>query len=167
MVRARSATIRPRVQAGAPAHACVTIPRPSSPRGRARRSGKCMQAAAIFNVHFAFPALLPPHSCANLTPRSAQFALNALAPCLLHFRAIPASLYFGRILAVFLAPCLLYFRCAFVLRLCFSPTHIEMTPVEFEPTPFRTGALSQRLRPLGQSVLLLRSMGCSDFISNR
>ena len=29
----------------------------------------------------------------------------------------------------------------------------EMTPVGFEPTPLRTGALSQRLRPLGQSVL--------------
>ena len=29
----------------------------------------------------------------------------------------------------------------------------EVTPVGFEPTPFRTGALSQRLRPLGQSVL--------------
>ena len=30
---------------------------------------------------------------------------------------------------------------------------INMTPVGFEPTPLRTGALSQRLRPLGQSVL--------------
>ena len=29
----------------------------------------------------------------------------------------------------------------------------HVTPVGFEPTPFRTGALSQRLRPLGQSVL--------------
>ena len=29
-----------------------------------------------------------------------------------------------------------------------------MTPVGFEPTPLRTGALSQRRRPLGQSVLL-------------
>jgi hypothetical protein len=29
----------------------------------------------------------------------------------------------------------------------------DMTPVGFEPTPLRTGALSQRLRPLGQSVL--------------
>ena len=28
-----------------------------------------------------------------------------------------------------------------------------MTAVGFEPTPFRTGALSQRLRPLGQTVL--------------
>ena len=27
-----------------------------------------------------------------------------------------------------------------------------MTAVGFEPTPFRTGALSQRLRPLGQTV---------------
>ena len=29
----------------------------------------------------------------------------------------------------------------------------QVTPVGFEPTPFRTGALSQRLRPLGHSVL--------------
>ena len=29
----------------------------------------------------------------------------------------------------------------------------QVTPVGFETTPFRTGALSQRLRPLGQSVL--------------
>ena len=28
-----------------------------------------------------------------------------------------------------------------------------VTPVGFEPTPFRNGALSHRLRPLGQSVL--------------
>ena len=28
-----------------------------------------------------------------------------------------------------------------------------LTAVGFEPTPFRTGALSQRLRPLGQTVL--------------
>ena len=28
----------------------------------------------------------------------------------------------------------------------------KMTPVGFEPTPFRNGALSHRLRPLGQSV---------------
>ena len=31
-----------------------------------------------------------------------------------------------------------------------------MTAVGFEPTPFRTGALSQRLRPLGQTVLRCR-----------
>ena len=28
----------------------------------------------------------------------------------------------------------------------------QMTAVGFEPTPFRTGAWSQRLRPLGQTV---------------
>ena len=32
-----------------------------------------------------------------------------------------------------------------------------MTAVGFEPTPLRTGALSQRLRPLGQTVLLIIS----------
>jgi len=30
----------------------------------------------------------------------------------------------------------------------------KMTAVGFEPTPLRTGALSQRLRPLGQTALL-------------
>ena len=29
----------------------------------------------------------------------------------------------------------------------------KVTPVGFEPTPFRNGALSHRLRPLGQSVI--------------
>jgi hypothetical protein len=32
----------------------------------------------------------------------------------------------------------------------------KMTPVGFEPTPSRNGALSHRLRPLGQSVLEIR-----------
>ena len=31
--------------------------------------------------------------------------------------------------------------------------HSQMTAVGFEPTPFRNGALSHRLRPLGQTVL--------------
>ena len=31
--------------------------------------------------------------------------------------------------------------------------NLKMTAVGFEPTPLRTGALSQRLRPLGQTVL--------------
>ena len=31
----------------------------------------------------------------------------------------------------------------------------KMTPVGFEPTPFRNGALSHRLRPLGQSVVVV------------
>ena len=31
----------------------------------------------------------------------------------------------------------------------------KMTPVGFEPTPFRNGALSHRLRPLGQSVAVV------------
>ena len=32
-------------------------------------------------------------------------------------------------------------------------TQKQMTAVGFEPTPFRNGALSHRLRPLGQTVL--------------
>ena len=36
----------------------------------------------------------------------------------------------------------------------------KMTAVGFEPTPLRNGALSHRLRPLGQTVLL-------DFFSNQ
>ena len=35
----------------------------------------------------------------------------------------------------------------------FGENEFEMTAVGFEPTPLRTGALSQRLRPLGQTVL--------------
>ena len=31
----------------------------------------------------------------------------------------------------------------------------EVTAVGFEPTPLRTGALNQRLRPLGRSVLII------------
>lgn len=31
---------------------------------------------------------------------------------------------------------------------------VALTAVGFEPTPFRNGALSHRLRPLGQTVLL-------------
>ena len=39
----------------------------------------------------------------------------------------------------------------------------EMTAVGFEPTPLRTGALSQRLRPLGQTVLMSSdSIGASN-----
>ena len=32
----------------------------------------------------------------------------------------------------------------------------KMTPVGFEPTPFRTSALSWRLRPLGQGIEFAR-----------
>ena len=32
----------------------------------------------------------------------------------------------------------------------------DLTAVGFEPTPLRTGALSQRLRPLGQTVMLTK-----------
>ena len=39
-----------------------------------------------------------------------------------------------------------------------------VTPVGFEPTPFRNGALSHRLRPLGQTVL---SEGCKHAASRR
>ena len=34
----------------------------------------------------------------------------------------------------------------------------SLTAVRFEPTPLRTGALSQRLRPLGQTVMLHRQL---------
>ena len=36
-----------------------------------------------------------------------------------------------------------------------------MTPVGFEPTPLRNGALSHRLRPLGQSVLVYNLISCT------
>ena len=35
---------------------------------------------------------------------------------------------------------------------CSEPNGNKMTAVGFEPTPLRTGACSQRLRPLGQTV---------------
>ena len=41
-----------------------------------------------------------------------------------------------------------------------SERSIQVTPVGFEPTPFRNGALSHRLRPLGQSVVMIAG---SDF----
>ncbi len=37
----------------------------------------------------------------------------------------------------------------------------NLTAVGFEPTPLRTGALSQRLRPLGQTVLIRRLRLCN------
>ena len=39
-------------------------------------------------------------------------------------------------------------------RLVDAARHKRVTAVGFEPTPLRTGALSQRLRPLGQTVLV-------------
>ena len=36
----------------------------------------------------------------------------------------------------------------------------QMTAVGFEPTPLRNGALSHRLRPLGQTVLMARETRC-------
>ena len=38
----------------------------------------------------------------------------------------------------------------------------RMTPVGFEPTPLRNGALSHRLRPLGQSVLVYNLISCTQ-----
>ena len=38
----------------------------------------------------------------------------------------------------------------------------QMTAVGFEPTPLRTGAWSQRLRPLGQTVLTELDVGIID-----
>ena len=40
-------------------------------------------------------------------------------------------------------------------RIINSERSIQVTPVGFEPTPFRNGALSHRLRPLGQSVVMI------------
>ena len=37
---------------------------------------------------------------------------------------------------------------------CWRSARLLMTAVGFEPTPLRTGAWSQRLRPLGQTVLM-------------
>ena len=40
----------------------------------------------------------------------------------------------------------------------------EMTAVGFEPTPFRNGALSHRLRPLGQTVMSIASCWATTHI---
>ena len=41
------------------------------------------------------------------------------------------------------------------MRVCFQRIQRQMTAVGFEPMPFRNGALSHHLRPLGQTVLTL------------
>ena len=41
---------------------------------------------------------------------------------------------------------------AYVHACMHTDNYHKMTPVGFKPTPFRNGALSHRLRPLGQSV---------------
>ena len=49
-------------------------------------------------------------------------------------------------------------ECAILLshkHLLITGHPVKMTAVGFEPTPLRTGALSQRLRPLGQTALLV------------
>ena len=40
-----------------------------------------------------------------------------------------------------------------------QPVSVTVTAVGFEPTPLRTGVWSQRLRPLGQTVLKLSQEG--------
>ena len=37
----------------------------------------------------------------------------------------------------------------------------KVTAVGFEPTPLRNGALSHRLRPLGQTVMLVDTASCT------
>ena len=49
--------------------------------------------------------------------------------------------------------------------LAYTRRHANVTAVGFEPTPLRTGALSQRLRPLGQTVLTARIM-CYAVVRN-
>ena len=48
-------------------------------------------------------------------------------------------------------------RVSVCVRVCVRASALasgrNVTAVGFEPTPLRTGALSQRLRPLGQTVL--------------
>ena len=52
-----------------------------------------------------------------------------------------------------------------VVKLPTNSAGLKVTAVGLEPTPFRTGALSQRLRPLGQTVLrtgLEELCNCAD-----
>ena len=63
-----------------------------------------------------------------------------------------------------LALCIYLFLSKLVFHLLFlwvtlfllSVRIVKMKAVGFEPTPFRNGALSHRLRPLGQTVLFAR-----------
>ena len=52
------------------------------------------------------------------------------------------------------------------LMILLSDVQQQMTAVGFEPTPLRTGALSQRLRPLGQSVLAALLMCSAGSLRN-
>ena len=64
----------------------------------------------------------------------------------------PAAIYQKNVLM----PALHFFFFFFAYSNPELPTHPArpmLTAVGFEPTPLRTGALSQRLRPLGQTVL--------------
>ena len=71
----------------------------------------------------------------------------------------PVSHQCFQVLSVFEFVCFLniptsQLRIAFVTHwLYFLQAKTKVTAVGFEPTPLRTGALSQRLRPLGQTVL--------------
>ncbi len=78
----------------------------------------------------------------------------------------PVSHQCFQVLSVFEFVCLLniptsQLRIAFVTHwLYFLQTKTKVTAVGFEPTPLRTGALSQRLRPLGQTVLRVCAFKC-------
>ena len=49
-------------------------------------------------------------------------------------------------------PCFIQSMCT-VAPMLHAKRYSQVTAVGFEPTPFRNGALSHRLRPLGQTVL--------------
>ena len=64
----------------------------------------------------------------------------------------PAAIYQKHVLMQALR--FLFFLASSNPELPTHPARPMLTAVGFEPTPLRTGALSQGLRPLGQTVLL-------------
>ena len=68
----------------------------------------------------------------------------------------PAAIYPKNVLMPAL-PFLFWFFVYSNPELPTHPARPMLTAVGFEPTPLRTGALSQRLRPLGQPVLFQKN----------
>ena len=70
-----------------------------------------------------------------------------------HWAVAPAQAYFiSGPQCLYPAGCQLRVRRALAHRSVIM--HSPLTAVGFEPTPLRNGALSHRLRPLGQTVLI-------------
>ena len=158
--------MRPRARASAPAHATLQYPAQPPRRGEQEEVGSARRTAANSTVHIALLAPLPPKLRHKFAPGPPQFSINCLTPSPL-FRT--SCCYTSRHHSCFVSSPSAFVRCPRFSRTRpphsatthARPTRVKMTPVGFEPTPFRTGALSQRLRPLGQSVLRFEAWSAS------